>query len=47
MLVSSLLGEVLENTKKKMSRYFLFSLYHNTKLQLSDKNISKHARLKF
>ena len=29
----------------KMSRYFLFSSYHNTKLQLSDKNISTHHRL--
>ena len=32
----------------KMSCYFLFSSYHNTKLQLSDKNIiSTHIRLKF
>ena len=31
----------------KMSPYFLFSSYHITKLQLSDKNISTHARLKF
>ena len=31
----------------KMSRYFLFSLYHNTKLQLSDKNISTHTWWKF
>ena len=29
----------------KMFRYFLFSSYHNTKLQLSDKNISTHARV--
>ena len=31
----------------KMFRYFLFTLYHITKLQLSNKNISKHTRLKF
>ena len=30
-----------------MSCYFLFSSYHHNKLQLSDKNISKHTRLKF
>ena len=28
---------------KKMPQNFLFSSYHNTKLQLSDKNISTHA----
>ena len=28
---------------KKISRYFLFSSYHNTKLQLSDKNINQHT----
>ena len=27
-----------------MSNYFLFSSYHNTKIQLSDKNISTHTR---
>ena len=27
----------------KMSRYFVFSSYHNTKLQQSDKNISTHT----
>ena len=27
----------------KMSCYFLFISYHNTKLQLSDKNISTHS----
>ena len=31
----------------KMSHNFLFSSYHNTKLQLRDKNISTHNRLKF
>ena len=30
----------------KMFRYFLFSSYHITKLQLSDKNISTHNWLK-
>ena len=30
----------------KMSRYFLFSSYHFTKLRLYDKNIKTHARLK-
>ena len=30
-----------------MSQNFSFSSYHNTKLQLSDKNISKHTRVKF
>ena len=29
----------------KMSQNFSFSLYHNTKLQLSDKNISTHTRV--
>ena len=27
----------------KMTRYFLFSSYHNTKLQLSNKNFSTHS----
>ena len=31
----------------KMSRYFLSSSYHNTKLRPSDKNIKTHTRLKF
>ena len=31
----------------KMSQNFLFSSYHNTKLQPSDENISTHTRLKF
>ena len=31
----------------KMSRYFLLSSYHNTKLQLSDKNICTYSRWKF
>ena len=31
----------------KMSQNFSFSLYHNTKLQLSDKNISTHTQMKF
>ena len=30
----------------KMAHYFLFSSYNNTKLQLSDKNISTHTLLK-
>ena len=30
-----------------MPQNFSFSLYHNTKLQLSDKNISTHTRVKF
>ena len=32
---------------KKMSRNFLFSSYHNTKLHPSDKNISTHTHVKF
>ena len=40
-------GTVLEYTTKLMSHYFLFSSYHNTKLQTSNKNISTHTRLKF
>ena len=31
----------------KLFRYFLFSSYYITKLQLRDKNISKHNRFKF
>ena len=31
----------------KISRYFLLSSYHNTKLQQSDKNISIHTRCKW
>ena len=31
----------------KMSLYFSFSSYHNTKLRPSDKNIKTHTRLKF
>ena len=31
----------------KMSQNFPFSSYHDTKLQLCDKNISKHTRVKF
>ena len=30
-----------------MSRYVLFSSYHNTKLRPSDKNIKAHTLLKF
>ena len=30
----------------KMYHYFLFSSYHNTKLQPSDKNINTHTRMK-
>ena len=30
----------------KMSQNFLFSSFHNTKVQLSNKNISKHTRVK-
>ena len=31
----------------QMPQNFLFSLYHKTKLQLSDKNISTHTQVKF
>ena len=31
----------------KMSHYFLFSSYHNTKLRPSEKNIKTYTRLKF
>ena len=31
----------------EMSRYFLLSSYHNTKLQQSDKNIGTHTWRKF
>ena len=31
----------------KMYHYFLFSSYHITKLQPSDKNINTHTRMKF
>ena len=31
----------------KMSCYFLFSSYHNTKLVQGDKNISTHTQCKF
>ena len=30
-----------------MSRYFLFTSYHNTKLRPSDNNTKTHTRLKF
>ena len=30
-----------------MSQNLFFSSYHNTKLQLSDKNISTHTQVKF
>ena len=30
-----------------MSRYFLFSSYHNTKLRPRDNNTKRHTRLKF
>ena len=31
----------------KMSHNFSYSSYHNTELQLSDKNISTHIQVKF
>ena len=34
-----------DNIGKEMFHYFLFSSYHITKSQLSDKNISTHTQL--
>ena len=45
MLVSSLQSGI--GKYNKMSHYFLFSSYHNNKLQLSDKNIKTYTQLKF
>ena len=42
MLISSLYGTILEDTTK-FPVPFYFSSYHNTKLQLSDNNISTHT----
>ena len=46
MLVSSHHGPDIEKYNQ-ISQNFLFTSYHNTKLQLSDKNISTHIQVKF